>query len=142
MGSSRRRVPVVLDTNFLLIPGQHGVDVLSELDRVLEVNYRLVTLKGVVEELKRIADSKEAGWRDRAAARIALKLLERVEVLDYGEGMDVDEAITRYAVENRAIVCTVDGELRKKLNKLGIPVVYLRELSHLEVEPDLWGGNV
>ena len=142
MGSSRRRVPVVLDTNFLLIPGQHGVDVLSELDRVLEVNYRLVTLKGVVEELKRIADSKEAGWRDRAAARIALKLLERVEVLDYGEGMDVDEAITRYAVENRAIVCTVDGELRKKLNKLGIPVVYLRELSHLEVEPELWGGNV
>ena len=142
MESSRRRVPVVLDTNFLLIPGQHGVDVFSELDRVLEVNYRLVTLKGVVEELKRIAESKEAGWRDRVAARIALKLLERVEVLDYGEGMDVDEAITRYAVENRAIVCTVDGELRKKLNKLGIPVVYLRELSHLEVEPDLWGGNV
>ena len=137
MESSRRRVPVVLDTNFLLIPGQHGVDIFSELDRVLEVNYRLVTLKGVVEELKRIAESKETKRRDRVAARIALKLLERVEVLDYGEGMDVDDAITKYALEEGAIVCTVDKELRKKLNRLGVPIVYLRELSHLEVEPEL-----
>ena len=137
MESSRRRIPVVLDTNFLLIPGQHRVDIFSELDRVLEFNYRPVTLTGVVEELREIAESEEAGRRDRIAAKIALKLLDRVEVVEYGKGLDVDEAIVRYALENGAVVCTLDKELRKRLRKLGVRVVYLRELSHLEVEPEV-----
>jgi rRNA-processing protein FCF1 len=40
----------------------------------------------------------------------------------------------RVAVEWRCPVATNDGELRQKLRNLGVPVVFLRQMSKLEVE--------
>ncbi len=50
------------------------------------------------------------------------------------EEESVDDVILRVASENKLPVATNDSELRKKLRERGIPVIYLREKSKLEVE--------
>ncbi len=132
----RRALPhALLDANFLMIPHQHGVDVFSELDRLLG-SYVPVTAPQVVDELERIA-SKARG-SDRIAARVALALLREkdVEVLNV-EGRDGDEALLNLAgrVPN-PYLCTQDKGLKRKALKAGIPVVTMRQTTHLIVLGD------
>jgi len=132
------RPRVIADANFLMIPHQEGVNLLSELDRLLG-SYVLLVPRQVVEEVKRIR--RRATGRDRIAANVALQLLEHprldariVEV----EGRDGDEAILnlvrRLRDDERVYVATRDKELKKRVLRLGVPVITLRQRTHLVVE--------
>jgi len=123
---------VIADTNFLMIPGLFGVDIFGELDRITERKYRLLVPKPVVEELKEIA--AEGSPRERSAARIALDilLLSGAEVVDIEP--PADDAILKLAREHKYVVGTNDAKLRRKLRSNGIPVVYLRQKSHLSID--------
>lgn len=44
---------VILDTNFLLIPGQFKVNVFAEIERVMDVPYHLCIIDKTVDELKK-----------------------------------------------------------------------------------------
>ena len=79
---------ILLDTNFLLIPGQFKVDIFSEIERICTFNFELCVLDVTIEELENIA-RKQVG-RDKAAALLAMKLLKakRVEVIDSGKYVD------------------------------------------------------
>ncbi len=120
---------MIADTSFLMIPGMFGVDVISELDRLLEQNYCLTVPKPVVEELKKLA----AGGNpvERSAARLGIALAKRGKVVE-AKG-HADEVILRMACEN-CVVGTTDAELRKRLRRVGFPVVYLRQKSHLALD--------
>ncbi|WP_297501029.1 PIN domain-containing protein [Thermococcus sp.] len=126
---------VVPDTNFLLVPGQFGVDIIGELDRVLDVNFKIVIPDVVLQELE-IIERKSRG-RDLLAVRMAKKLAERFEKVKVGEfgRKPVDDQILEFAGRNeRVIVCTNDRGLRRRLRERGIPVVYLRSKKILELE--------
>jgi rRNA-processing protein FCF1 len=126
-------IKVVLDANFLMIPHQEGVDVFSELDRLLG-SYRPIVPRQVLEELKRV--KRAATGRDKIAARVALSLVDAkgIEVVDV-EGRDGDEAILNLARRwDRVYVATRDKELKKRLWKLGVPVITLRQRTHLVIE--------
>ncbi|WP_457619730.1 hypothetical protein [Methanopyrus sp.] len=126
-------VRVVLDANFLMIPHQEGVDVFSELDRLLG-SYRPIVPRQVLEELERV--ERAATGRDRIAARVALSLVDAkgIEVVDV-EGKDGDEAILNLARRwDRVYVATRDKELKKHLWELGVPVITLRQRTHLVIE--------
>jgi len=126
---------VIPDTNFLLVPGQFGVDIISELNRVLDVKFRIAVPNVVLDELE-VIERKSRG-RDLLAVRMAKKLaerFERVEIGRFGE-RPIDDQIFDFAVKNeRVIVCTNDKGLKKRLRERGIPVVYLRSKKILELE--------
>jgi len=61
---------IILDTNFLTIPYQFGVDVFEEIKELVQEDYELVALDGIVKELKNLAKGK---GRDSRAARIGLE---------------------------------------------------------------------
>ena len=121
------KIRVVADTSFLMLPGIFGVDVIGELDRLLERPYVLITPKPVMEELKELAESGKP--RERSAARLALALVRRGEVRQ-AKGK-ADEVVVRMAVERKCVVGTTDSALRRKLREKGVPVIYLRQRSHL-----------
>ncbi len=52
--NSRKPIRVLLDTNFLMLPLRFGVDIQSELERVLEASFTMATTPAVVDELKRL----------------------------------------------------------------------------------------
>jgi len=121
---------IILDANFLLIPGEHGVDIYSEFERILDVKYELVipeVVMGELEHLEKGGDSSE-----RKAASIALDLFGDVKTIESKK--PADEEIIRLADEINSAVGTNDRELKKQLRDRGVPVIYLRQKSHLCVD--------
>ncbi|HDZ36440.1 MAG TPA: nucleotide-binding protein [Thermococcus sp.] len=131
----KREWLVVPDTNFLLVPGQFGVDIVGELNRILDVKFRIVVPNVVLDELD-VIERKSRG-KDLMAIRMAKKLAERFETVEIGRFGErpIDDQILDFAAKNkRVIVCTNDKGLKKRLRERGIPVVYLRSKKILELE--------
>ena len=129
--SSERRVEVLADTSFLMVHGMYGIDIISELERVIGSKFVLVVPSAVIAELERIA--RRSSGREGAAARIGLEIAGRWGRVVEGEG-EADSVILKMA--RGRIVGTGDmGRLRR----MGVPVVFLRGRDHLEVEGHLEG---
>ena len=126
---------VVPDTNFLLVPGQFGVDIIGELNRIIDVRFKIIIPNVVLDELT-VIERKSRG-KDLLAIRMAKKLAERFETVEMGRfgKRPIDDQILEFAVKNeRVIVCTNDKGLKKRLRERGVPVVYLRSKKILELE--------
>lgn len=119
---------VIADTNFLMVPGLFGIDVFSELDRVLDRKYKLIVPGPVIEELNQLAKGTSG---ERSAARIALALVQRGQVIK--TDAPADDAILELAKGKDRAVGTNDIRLRRELRTRDVPVIYLRQKSHLAV---------
>jgi len=113
-----------------MIPGLFGVDVVGELDRLFEQPYELAIPSPVLRELRRI--SEQGKPKERTAAKIGLILAKRGKVIKV-KGV-ADEAILNLALKWRCAVGTTDAALRKELRRRGVPVIYLRQKSHLTID--------
>ncbi len=69
---------------------------------------------------------------ERLAAKIATKLLERVEILEVDPEVPTDRILLE--LSDDYIIATNDRELRRKIRERGGTIIFLRELNHLEVE--------
>jgi uncharacterized protein len=125
---------ILLDTNFLLIPGQFKVDIFAEIDRIISDAHILVA-EPTLTELDRIL--KEGSGKDKAAVKLGMALLKAkgVEILKAPQKVfkGVDDFLLEIAVENQFIVATADKELRRRLKQAGIPVIILRQKKHLQL---------
>lgn len=121
---------VVMDANFLMIPEEHGVDIFSEIDRILDRRYELVVPEVVLGELERL--KRKGSPSERRAARVALQLAERTKKVPSEES--ADEEILRLAQEKDCVVGTNDSVLRKRLRQMGTPTIFLRQKSHLDID--------
>jgi len=117
---------ILLDTNFLMLPAQFGVDIFEYLDC-----YEIITLSSCVDELKRIA--KKRG-KDAAAAKVALKLIKENNVKAVRTKEKADKAILNYAANEKCAVGTNDKNLIARLKKHGIKIIRLRQKKYLVEE--------
>jgi hypothetical protein len=132
------KLQVIADTSFLMIPGLFGVDIISELERLIERHYVLVIPKPVAEELKQLAAHGKPA--ERSAARLGLALLTRGEMADVRGA--ADNAILKLAGGGNCVVGTTDAALRKELRQRRVPVIYLRQKSHLAINGQLRGSQI
>lgn len=125
---------VILDSNFLFVPKKFGVDIFEELKRLLGGNVRYVVTRPIINELFFV--KKDAKNKNKKEVNFALGLTDRCELLEVNLGSDesVDDSILRIASSGKFVVATNDAELRRRLRKVGVPVIYLRQRSHLELE--------
>ncbi len=136
---------VLLDTNFLLIPAQFGVDIFAELQRLCDFNYKVAVLEDTVKELEGIMADKTASAKNRKAAGLGVQLIKAkgVRVISAPSGerkvfKSTDKAILEFAVagnrlaDKSVIVATQDKDLRKSLRVHGVGVIILRQMQHLE----------
>ena len=125
---------VILDSNFLFIPLRFGVDIFEELHRLLGRNVRCVVTTPIIDELRLLRTDAKPSFRKEVD--FALGLVDRCEVME--ASLDpcetVDDSIVRVASDGPFIVATNDAELRRRLRKAGVSVVFLRQRSHLEIE--------
>ena len=129
---------VLLDTNFLLIPAQFGIDIFQELERIVSRKFELIILTEIIEELKNF--SKKSIKRQKEA-QIALDLAKRCKLIDSNYNnmslKNVDDIIFHSALTYGWIVATNDRKLRKKLRDHQIPVITLRKKAFLVIEGDI-----
>jgi len=109
---------VLLDTNFLLVPLQFGVDIYDQLK-----GQSLFTLSSCINEL----EGKRLG-------KAAFNLLQQYNlkiVKTLGKG---DSAIINHAKKYKCKVATNDRELIKTLKRYRIRIIRLRQKKYLEEE--------
>jgi len=121
------KIVVVLDTNFLLLPGRFNLRIES-IEDVIEKKCKIVIPTNVMAELKRI-DLKGS---DKNSKEIALIISERYEKIEL-EG-PVDRSILEYAKNNKCIVATNDVKLKSDLRKIQVPVVFVKNGTRLGLE--------
>jgi len=121
------RSKVIIDTNGLMIPGQFGIDIFSELQQLGFFSY--IVPGASVKELDKIVSTGRG--KDRTAAKIALSLLDRCTIID--KNGYADDIIIDLAVGMDAAVLTNDTELKKRLCSKGVTNVYLRDRTRLSI---------
>jgi len=121
---------LVVDTNFLLIPFQFKIDIFKELEYVIGEPFTLTLSLKVFRELRSL--SKRVG-KAGAAARFALKVLEarKQQIKPIDSSLPVDDWVFEYALANRAVVCTNDRVLRRRLKEKKLKVIGLKTKSKL-----------
>ncbi|MCD6411354.1 MAG: PIN domain-containing protein [Thermoplasmata archaeon] len=121
---------VILDTSVALAVFENLIDLEEKLVELLG-DYKIVvpsTVKREIENLARYGKGKA-----RINAKSALRYIKRFEVVESME-REVDKSIIELASKLRAAVATNDRELKKKLRKLDLPVIYTRERKKLSLE--------
>lgn len=103
---------VIFDTNALIYAVKNKID-LSE--------FKIVLPEAVVEELKSL--ERTLSGEDKIAVKVALKIAEKAEIVESKSG---DDGILEVAKKLRVAFVTNDKELRKKAEKLGITVAYVK----------------
>lgn len=117
---------VIVDTNFLLIPGQYHVDFISEIERLMDEPYDLCVLQGSLDELEKLL--KIMRGAEKRAAKLGFTIGRNLSVIEHEKG-HVDDIL----VGMGSIVCTRDKELKQRLKKAGKKVITLSK-GHL-----IWG---
>lgn len=122
---------VLLDTNFLLIPGQFNVDIFNELDRFLGSQIELEILENSLNELQNIL--KTASGADKEAVRLALSLIEKkgVKIRETFKTGHVDDMIVDVANDYQA-VCTQDMVLTERIHKKNVKVIFMKQKKYLD----------
>ena len=126
-------IKVILDSNFFFVPFQFRIDIFEELNNLLG-RAKPVVLSTTLEEMRE--KMKKSHGKRFMEFSAALKLAEKCEVLEVKKEASekYDDVILRVASQLRLPVATNDAELRRRLRKLGLPIIYLREKSKLVVE--------
>jgi len=124
---------VVLDTNFLLIPFQFGVDIFDELDRILP-DHKLFIIDRTIDELNNIIVKQKSKHREEA--KMALSLierynLERIPTPETERFLNVDNLIIKRASEDKLVIATQDAGLKRILKENNVPLVILRKKKFL-----------
>ncbi|MCK4478725.1 DNA-binding protein [Candidatus Bathyarchaeota archaeon] len=131
---SRKVLRVILDSSFLFIPCQFNVDIFEELAKILNRRFEPIILSPTYKELQRITESRSTKLRRQAT--FALKFTQKCRQIaaERDEGESHDDIIVRVSTELNCCVATNDRVLRKRLRRKNVPVIYLRQKSHLAVD--------
>ena len=126
---------VFLDTSFLLVPGQFGIDIIEEIKRIADFPYELVAVDKVWGELDAIIEVQ--GGNAAVAARFAKKILdnEKVRKIETTETFkNVDRLILDNVDAKHDLVATQDKALKAKLRGIGIRIIEMRQKSRLTID--------
>jgi len=124
---------IILDTNFLMVLGLFGVDVVSEIDKCCNFSYKLYVLDKTIKELDGII-LKQKG-KEVQAAKLAKKFIElkKIKIIDTADETDyVDDLLVKLKKED--IVATNDVALIKRLKEEKIKVLRLRQKKYIVLE--------
>jgi uncharacterized protein len=130
----RETVKVILDANALFVPLQFKIDIFNCLKQLLERNFELILLSPVKREIEALA--KKGSPKMRKNASYALKIAEKCKYVEVDAPASAltDDIIVKIADEWKALVFTNDRQLRKRLRDISVPVIYVRQKSHLEID--------
>jgi rRNA-processing protein FCF1 len=122
--SSRIGTPaVLLDTNILIYSASEPYDIAHQLKRLGFVDVKVP--KAVIDELKWISE-RRTGKKQRFA-KLALEIAGKFEMLrDINGEAPVDDQLIQMAKRGEYIVATSDSQLRKRLRKEGVSIIYLK----------------
>lgn len=135
---NKKSITVLLDTSILILAVNKPIDIFSEIERLVPGLHKCVVLSSVIDELNKLASL--GSNKDKILARAALKIVDKCGIIHINSYKDTDESILSFAKNNcgNIVVATNDLDLKHKLRDMGIPVIYLRNFDHLDIEGEIF----
>jgi len=125
---------IIIDTNFLMIPGEFRVDIFSEIKNIANFPYKLAIIDKTIDELKMIISRNMTKSTDKLYAKIGLGLIESQNIEKiHTQAKNVDDAIVEIADED-TLVATSDKELKKRLREKNVRIINLRKKQYLKID--------
>ena len=129
---------IIFDTNFLLIPGQFKVDIFEQSKILLHMNQiDMMIFDKTIYELQKICETNSKHARN---AKVGLGLInsKNISIIHSINDQYVDDLIldhTKYLPDfkGKIYIATQDKELKQKLIKKNIKVIYLAGKKKLEM---------
>lgn len=121
---------VILDSSAVLMLFEFSIDLEKELTRLLG-NYHIVIPTPIVRELEFLSENGKGEKKTKAKA--SLKLIKKYDTINVDE-KGGDDSILDLAKKINGIVVTNDRELRNRLKKLSLSVIFLRSKKKLVME--------
>ncbi|MCX6706867.1 MAG: nucleotide-binding protein [Candidatus Woesearchaeota archaeon] len=127
---------IILDTNFLLIPAQFGLDIFTELQKTCSFSYNLYIIDKSLSELDNIIRQQRGA--PKKAAQMTQKLLKnfinnnKINIIPAKTGY-IDREILDIS-DKDTLVATQDAGLRKKLREKGVKTIIMRQRKYLQIE--------
>ncbi|MFA4946072.1 MAG: PIN domain-containing protein [Candidatus Micrarchaeia archaeon] len=112
---------VLIDTNFLFVPIEFGINLAEGVDEALGEPFEFYILKECLDEARKL---RNYSTLERVAHSV------KARVASAGEGKP-DDLVLAWADANKAIVCTNDAGLKRRLKRRGLQVICLRGKSKL-----------
>ncbi|MFH1506380.1 MAG: PIN domain-containing protein [archaeon] len=124
---------VLLDTNFLLLPGQFMIDIFTQIEGLMEYPYKLCVVDKTIGEIKKIVET--GNTRDKRSAKMALMLIKQkgLKTLRSFSHKGVDDLIVDKS-DDDTYVATQDKGLKKRLKEKNIKVITLKQKKYLRFE--------
>lgn len=134
LNKSEKPLKVILDSSFLFIPVQFNIDIFEELANIINRRFEPIILSTTHEELKKLIERGSTKLRRQAV--FALNLAQRCCQINVekDDGESYDDVIVRVASEMKCGVATNDRALRKKLRRINVTAIYLRQKSYLTAD--------
>ncbi len=123
--------PVIFDTNFLFVPFEFRIDVITEIKNIISSKISFFIYEGTLDELKTIESKKNKNKRFLPLIIKFLKLYNFKIIKSDIKYIDkqIIEGLNKYA-----IIATNDSELRKKIWENKCKVIYMRNKKYLEIK--------
>ncbi len=120
---------ILLDTNFLLIPGLFKLDIFEEIRRIADFPYKLCILAKSIDELEKII--KEQRGKNKRAAELARQLIKSkdLNIMTLNSGKSVDDLL--FELKEEYIIATQDKELKKRIKN---NIIVLKQKKYLKLE--------
>ncbi|MEK6923267.1 MAG: PIN domain-containing protein [Nanoarchaeota archaeon] len=121
---------IILDTNALVYAAKNKLD----LVQTLKEKFGLLAIyipNLVIEELKILANTADKA-SDRAAASLALKIINQKKIKEIQLSGETDKAIADYAIKHQSGVLTNDLKLKYLLKSGHVKVYVMRQGNHIE----------
>jgi rRNA-processing protein FCF1 len=118
---------IFLDTNFLMIPAQHKVDIFEEIRRIMETSYELCIVERTLKELDFIVENGKLREKLEVKLTKALIKTKNIKIVSRDQDKGVDEQLIELSRKG-AIVATQDMALKKQLTS---EIIVLRQRKYL-----------
>ena len=124
---------VILDTNFLLLPGQFMIDIFTQIEEIMQYPFELCIIDKTLKELKLVLET--GNTRDKRAAKMALLLIKQkgLKTLHSFSQKGVDDLIVAKAGPD-VYVATQDKELKQRLKEKSIKILTLKQKKYIKFE--------
>lgn len=130
----KKKTMVIIDTNFLMLPGSRGIDIFSEIAKLMDEPHELYVVDKTLEELQTII-SKDGKKKDGFNAKLGFILAKQksLKTLTSSKEEYVDSAIVRIVSQSpqKTIVATQDKELQGELKKLSVRIITIKQQKQL-----------
>jgi len=125
----RNEKTVILDSNAVMMLFEFQINLEDELVKLIGKN-KIIIPKTIRDELDFL--SKNGKGKKRINAKASLELLKKYEIVDI-DIKNADDSVYQLAKQIGSYVLTNDRELRQRLKKDSIPVIFLRAKKKLQV---------